>query len=147
MSVKVELSDVERTAAGLAVAYLLTAGDGGRVHLVAVTPQFGDRTITVGGVGRHTVANVQGCGRATLLWTPANPTDYSLIVDGDATLQDADADLGADAGVDRGGEERASERTEPAVISIVPTKAILHRPAVDPAGRRVGNDCVDVAPR
>lgn len=115
------LSDVERTAADFAVAYLLTAGAGGRVHLLAVTPRFGEQAITVGGVGRHTAANVEESGRATLLWSPADAADYSLIVDGDATV-------GA------------------GIVTLAPTKAILHRPAVDPAGQRVGNDCVEVSP-
>lgn len=114
-----ELSDVERTAAGFPIAYLLTA-DGGRVHLLAVTPRFGEQRITVGGVGRHTAANVQGSGRVTLLWSPAAAGEYSLIVDGDATVDGA-------------------------MVTVTPTKAILHRPAIDAAGARVGNDCVDVS--
>lgn len=125
VSIKVELSELRQRAAEYSLAYLVTAGggeasDAGRPHLLAVTPTFGAETITVGGVGRHTSANVRASGQATLLWAPAVPSDYSLIVDGIATVD------------------------EVGVVTIVPTKAILHRPAVDTAGQRTGNDCRDL---
>ena len=82
---------------------------------------------------------MQACGRATLLWSPASAADHSLIVDGDATVHHSD-DVG-------GTGEQARENAEVVMISIVPTKAILHRPAVDSGGQRVGNDCVDIVAR
>jgi hypothetical protein len=71
----------------------------------------------LGGVGRHTLANVAANGHGTLVWPPVDTGGYSLIVDGAAS---GDADASA--------------------VTVAPTKAILHRPAPGEDGQRVGND-------
>ena len=80
--------------------------------------------MTIGGVGKHSLANVADNPSATLVWPPVAPGGYSLIVDGTASADDAAA-----------------------TIVVTPTKAILHRPAVDPDGKRAGSDCQPVASR
>ncbi len=49
---------------------------------------------------------------------PPSPDGYSLIVDGTAAAGSGDGE-----------------------IVVTPTKAILHRPAVDAEGKRTGSDC------
>jgi hypothetical protein len=121
MTMKVELGELAERLGEYSFAYLVTVGDEGRAHLLAVLPELGGDTLTIGGVGNHSLTNVATNPTATLVWPPATPDGYSLIVDGAAT---ADADDG--------------------VILVTPTKAILHRPAVDPAGKRTGSDCAPV---
>ncbi len=61
----------------------------------------------------------------TLLWPPAEPGGYSLIVDGTVTSAE-----GAGTGDNS--------------VVVRPTKAVLHRPAVSPddASPGCGSDCV-----
>jgi len=116
MSVPVELDDVRTVAAGQApFAYLLTVGPDAHVHLVACTPDIGADGITCE-VGRTSCRNATDRPGVTLLWPPADPGDYSLIVDGTATVAGS-------------------------TVRVVAEKAIRHRPA--PGG---GNDCAPVAP-
>jgi hypothetical protein len=121
MSMKVEIGELAERLGDYSFAYLVTVGDEGRAHLLAVLPELGDDALTIGGVGTHTLANVATHPTATLVWPPASPDGFSLIVDGAAAV-------GADDGV----------------IVVTPTKAILHRPAVDTAGKRTGSDCASV---
>ena len=76
---------------------------------------------TISGVGKHSLANVATHPTATLVWPPASPDGYSLIVDGTAATGSRDGE-----------------------IVVTPTKAILHRPAVDAEGKRTGSDCAPV---
>jgi hypothetical protein len=64
-------------------AYLITAGEAGHAHAVPVTPVLNGRLLTVNRPGRRTLANVARMPVATLVWPPAEPDGYSLIVDGD----------------------------------------------------------------
>ena len=90
--------------------FLRVAGRGGKA-----APS---ERIVLGGIGRHTFANVDDNPIATLVWPPVAAGGYSLIVDG------------------------AVSADEPAAtVSVTPTKAILHRPAPGEDGQRVGNDC------
>jgi hypothetical protein len=119
MSVKVELGELAATLADFDVAYLVTVSDEGRSHVLSV---FADPTadgLVVEGVGRHTQANAVAHPDVTLVFPPRQAGGYTLLVDGRAAVDDT-------------------------TVTIVPTKAILHRPAVAPDGRRVGSDCVDV---
>ena len=122
MSVEVELGELGDRLAEHGFAYFVTVGEDRRVHLVAVTPVLGTEGIVVGGLGRHSVANAAATPAVTLVWPPTVDGGYSLIVDGTATVGDDTA-------------------------VVVPTKAVLHRPAPGPDGQRVGNDCqpVDLA--
>ena len=122
MSKKVELGELAERIREYSFAYLVTVGDEGRAHLLAVLPEWGAGTLTIGGVGKHSLTNVTAHPTATLVWPPAKPDGYSLIVDGTAAVGDGDA-----------------------AIVVTPTKAILHRPAVDADGQRTGSDCAPVS--
>ena len=115
MSIKVELDEIRAVAAGQApFAYLLTVSDDARPHLVAITPAIGDGEITCE-AGKTSCTNAAARPNVSLLWPPADPADYSLIVDGDAVVDGS-------------------------VVRITPTRAVRHRPA--PGG---GNDCAPVS--
>lgn len=121
--------DFERLAAALPdfpFAYLITVDDDYRAHTVTVEPVLHDSTVLdVGLIGGGSRTNLARRSDVTLVWPPAEPGGYSLIVDGRATLSDvADA---ADA-----------VRCE-----VVPTRALLHRNADSPsAAKGCLHDCV-----
>lgn len=124
MSVKVELGELAEKIEEYGFAYLVTVSAEGKAHVLAVTPDVTAVGVVVGGVGRHTVANVAGNAIATLVWPPVADGGYSLIVDGSAVADDSG---------------------ETAVVTVAPTKAILHRPAPGEDGKRVGNDCQTIS--
>jgi len=127
MSVKVDLGLLADTMRDYGLAYLLTVSDDQRAHAVAVQPRLDDRVLYVDGLGNRTRANVQARPAVTLLFPPVEQGGYSLIVDGRASLADGTGDTGA---------------------SVVPTHAVLHRPAdhaTGPTDSSCGNDCVPVA--
>lgn len=106
-------------------AYLLTVSDDGKPHAVHVALEWvGDHLAA--DVGRRTAANAATRPEAVSLVFPLRaPDDYSLIVDGTATRAEPSSTDG-------------SHR-----IVIVPTKAVLHRPAAasDPTST-CGSDCM-----
>ena len=115
MSIRVELHELRKVAAQQApFAYLLTVSDDATAHAVAITPGIGDTTITFD-AGNRSCANATARPNVSLLWPPARPDDYSLIVDGRAAV-------------------------EGSTIVITPERAVRHRPA--PGG---GSDCAPVA--
>jgi hypothetical protein len=115
MSIRVELAQLRDTAADQApFAYLLTVSDDASVHAVAITPDIRDGSITCE-AGSRSCANSRSRPNVSLLWPPARPGEYSLIVDGHATVDGS-------------------------TVRIVPERAVRHRPA--PAG---GSDCAPVA--
>ena len=120
MSVKVTLEELAGKIAELDFAYLVTVSDEGRAHVLSVWPEVTATGLVVDGVGRHSQANADAHPDVTLVFPPADPTGYSLLVDGTATVDGS-------------------------TITVVPAKAILHRPAPGPDGRRAGSDCVDVS--
>jgi hypothetical protein len=95
-------------------AYVLTVGDDGRAHSVAVSVRWegDDLVVSAGGTTRR---NATARPLVSLLWPPANRGAFSLIVDATATRVDDDAE----------------------VVVLEPTRAVLHRPA--PSG--TGSDC------
>ena len=112
MSIPVAIDEIRAAAEDqTGFAYLLTVSDDGRPHAVAITPAFADEGL-VCPVGRTSAANATDRPNVSLVWPPAVPGDYSLIVDGTATV----------AGT---------------TVTVHPTGAVRHRPA--PGG---GNDCV-----
>lgn len=116
MSVPVELNQVREVAAQQApFAYLLTVSDDDRPHAVAVTPYIGETSITCE-AGRRSCANATARPNVSLLWPPARPDDYSLIVDGRVTVDGS-------------------------TMQITAERAVRHRPA--PGG---GSDCAPVTP-
>lgn len=122
MSVRVDLAALADTIAERTSApYLLTGGDNGRPHTTSIALGW-EGDILVGGCGGTTARNARSRPAVSLLWPPNQPGDYSLIVDGDATV----------AG---DGDER--------VIRVTPTHAILHRPATGGGGHR--HDCQPIS--
>ena len=104
MSIPVELADLPDAVAHQApFAYLLTVTDDGRAHAVATTPAF-DGGVVSCDAGMRTCANARARHGVTLLWPPARPDDFSLIVDGIATVDGP-------------------------CVRIVPRRAVRHRPA------------------
>jgi len=102
--------------------YLLTQGDDGRPHAVAVSIEWqGDRILTI--TGTRSAANVAVRPLLSLLWSPIEAGGYSLIVDGDGCVIGSGSD---------------------ARISVTPTRGVLHRPgvSVDSAARGCGSDCI-----
>ena len=97
-------------------AYLLTVSDDGRSHSVAIGVRWdGDElVVTSGGTTRR---NATARPLVALLWPPPERGGYSLIVDAEVARVDDDAE----------------------VVALVPTRAVLHRPA--PGG---GSDCAPV---
>jgi hypothetical protein len=123
MSVKVDLDELAATMRDYRFAYLLTVSDDQRAHAVAVTPVVADGVLTLDGLGNRTLANLTARPQVTLLFPPAAPGGYSLIVDGRA----------------EDGAERSAQ--------VTPSRAVLHRPADHgtPSGATgCGNDCVPV---
>ncbi|MBA3288514.1 MAG: pyridoxamine 5'-phosphate oxidase family protein [Acidimicrobiia bacterium] len=123
MSMQVDVAALGEALAEYGFAYLVTVGDSGRVHVLAVTPVLeGAGELVVGGVGHHSQDNALARPDVTLVWPPTEDGGFSLIVDGVATVD---------------GE----------TITVAPTKAIKHRPAPAPGpdGQRAGSDCQPVA--
>ena len=69
--------------------YLVTTGDDGRPHLSHVAVSFQGASVRMGG-GRTTRANAAARPGVALLWPPATVGDYSLIADGEATVDGDD---------------------------------------------------------
>ena len=120
MSIPVPL---ERLRAAIAErggsAYLLTTSEDGRPHAVHSAVRW-DGDLLIVEVGKRSAANAAARPAVSLLYPVREPGDYSLIVDGTA--------LGAAADLR---------------LSIRPTKAVLHRPAVEPdPASACGADCV-----
>ncbi|MBX7434798.1 pyridoxamine 5'-phosphate oxidase family protein [Mycobacterium sp. Y57] len=119
MSVKVDLDQLAATLADHPLGYLITVGDDHRAHTVAVDPVLRGGVLDIGRVGNSTRRNAAGHPDVTLLYPPADPGGYSLIVDGRAEV---DGD----------------------VVHVTPERAVLHRPAVPgvPTASGCGDDCV-----
>jgi len=114
VSIRVELDELRGVAAGQApFAYLLTVSDDSTAHVVAITPEIGDASI-VCDAGNRSCANATARPNVSLLWPPAQPGDYSLIVDGTAAVDGTR-------------------------VCIVPERAVRHRPAPG-----AGSDCAPV---
>jgi hypothetical protein len=116
--------DFERLAAALPdfpFAYLVTVDDGYRVHTVTVQPQLGETVLDVGLIGGRTRENLAQRNDVTLLWPPTEPGGYSLIVDGRAEVTESGSDT--------------------VRLSVVPTRALLHRDA-DPDSPTTAKGCL-----
>jgi hypothetical protein len=110
VSVPVEL---DALAAQVAVhgpqAVLLTVNELDRPHAVAVEVAMGDDGCLRAGAGSRTAANVARRPGASMLWPSLVPGTYSLIVDGDASVD--------------GGE-----------VVVRPSRAVRHRTPVGTSG-------------
>jgi hypothetical protein len=97
-------------------AYLLTVSDDGRAHSVAVDVQWSGDELVVAS-GGTTRRNATARPLVALLWPPPERGGYSLIVDAEVARVDDAAEL----------------------VTVVPTRAVLHRPA-----QGGGSDCAPV---
>jgi hypothetical protein len=123
MSIPVELERLRDEIARCGgSAYLLTVSRDGRPHAVSGSVEWSGGAL-VGGVGRRTAENIAERPLVSLLWPPAEPGGYSLIVDATASLEAA------------GDGQRAR---------FVPTRGVLHRPAAEDRAPAPGcsADCV-----
>jgi hypothetical protein len=120
MSVKVEMAELAAKIGEFEYAYLVTVSADGKAHVLSVWPEVVGDGVVVDGVGRHTQENVTAHPVVTLVFPPAAADGFSLLVDGEATVDGT-------------------------TVTVAPTKAILHRPAPGPDGRRAGSDCRDIA--
>ncbi len=126
MSVPVPVEKLGDTVARYgATAYLLTTGDDLRPHAtqVVVSAEGGELSC---GLGRRTARNGAARPLVSLLWPPDEAGGYSLIVDGDLRVEDAD---------DEGGRG-----------IVTATRAVLHRPATaeGTADAACGSDCLQI---
>lgn len=120
---KVDLKALADALVDFPYAYLITVDDDYRVHTVTVEPRLDGATLDVGLIGGRTRNNLAQRADVTLVWPPAEPGGYSLIVDGSAEVSAA-------------GEETAHLR-------VGPTRALLHRDADSPdAAKGCLHDCV-----
>jgi len=121
MSIPVDLDALrDQLAERRRPAYVITAGAEGPPHLVATYLRWADGAFEAP-AGRHTAANVSERAHASVAVPPDEPGGYSLVFD-------ARAELAGD------------------VVRLVPTKALLHRPATgetDPDGPR--HDCTPIS--
>lgn len=126
MSIPVELTELSAAAAKHPFGYLITIDDRSRTHVVSAQPHVEATGVTVGDLGRRSLANAAAQPLVTLVWPPADTGGYSLIVDGEV--------------------ESSADRS----ITIRPKRAVLHRPAPgsEPGADDVcGHDCVEVPVR
>jgi len=124
MSIPVAIDDLEAATGGYGWAYLLTVRDDLRPHIVAVTPMWDGAQLEMD-VGRGTARNAAARSSISLCYPPVEDDGYSLIVDGDASVE---------------GES---------TVRFVPTGAVLHRPAPEGftgSATGCGNDCEPVGP-
>ncbi len=120
---KVDLQALANALPDYPYAYLITVDDEYRAHTVTVEPQLREATLDVGLIGGRTRNNLARRADVTLLWPPTEPGGYSLIVDGTAEVAEAGA--------------------ETARLTVVPTRALLHRDADSPdAAKGCLHDCV-----
>ncbi len=107
--------------------YLLTVSDGGTPHCVSVVVAWVDDDLVLG-VGNRSRDNATAQREVSLLWPPATPDGYSLIVD---------ATVVATRGAGRDDNE----------IRLRPHRAVLHRPAgaaTTDSPASCGADCIPI---
>lgn len=107
MSIAVDLDELAAVVAEHDVAYLLTVGEEGRPHAVALRVGVDGAALVVD-CGGGTAANARQRPLVSLVWPPVAPDGFSLIVDGEASV------------------EQVGERWR---VRVRPTSAVKHRPA------------------
>ena len=124
MSIPVAIDDLTAATGEYGWAYLLTVRDDLRPHVVAVTPRWDGEQLVME-VGHGTARNAGQRPSISLCYPPVVDGDYSLIVDGDASVEGH------------------------AMVRFAPTGAVLHRPAAKGftgSATGCGNDCEPVGP-
>ena len=131
MSIRVELGELRAVAGAQApFAYLLTVSDDERAHAVAIAPHIHEGSITCD-AGNRSCANARARPNVSLLWPPSLPDDYSLIVDGRAsvdgsTVQIIRSSVQAGTGIRRScwGARNSGQRSRSPVIGRVPRSSL-----------------------
>lgn len=108
--------------------YLLSVTATREPHCGTVTVRWEDNTVLVAPPSSWPASEADGNRQISLLWPPAEPGGYSLIVDGTAT---------------------STQRDGAPALSITVTKAVLHRRGPAPEGNdsSCGSDCVPIFKR
>jgi len=104
MSIPVDLADLGTTLADFPWGYFVTVDERQVAHSLAVATDFRDGAFHLS-AGRGTRANAEQRPFVTMVFPGADGHAYSLIVDGTAHVDDAG-------------------------ITLVPSSAVLHRPAL-----------------
>ena len=104
MSIPVSVDRLAEVLGDYGAGYLLTVSSGGRVKVVTVEPVVAGGQLVVAGPGRGSLANVADNSQVTLAFAPGEHHGFTLLVDGSAEV------VGDD-------------------VRIVPSGAVLHRPA------------------
>lgn len=123
MSIRVDIDQLGESIAQFGrAAFVLTTGDDHRPHVTHAAIVLAEGRISCQ-VGRGAGANANARPGVSLLWPPHEAGGYSLIVDGDATVEPLD---------------------EGNRLHIAPTAAVLHRPVPKPDADADGcaSDCV-----
>ena len=104
MSIAVPLDELDDRLGSYPWGYLVTVRDDGRAQSLAVPTRYVDGAL-VATIGHGTAANATARPNVTMLFPGPTGEDFSLIVDGDATVD---------------GHH----------LTMAPTWAVLHRPAL-----------------
>jgi hypothetical protein len=107
MSIEVQLRELEAEVPERGPGYLLTSTAASRPHVMHLRFDIVGAELRAP-IGQSAAANIAAEPAVTLLWPPNKDNSYSLIVDGDARVED-----GADG----------------AVAVVTATHAVFHRPA------------------
>jgi hypothetical protein len=123
MGKAVDMNVLADTLTDYGFAYLITVGDDSRIHTSAVSPVLTGSRFSVSHPSNRVQTNAAQRPEISLVWPPAAPAGYSLIVDGHA-------------------------RTDGDTLYVTPSRAVLHRPTAQ-AGSAVGagscaSDCIEI---
>ena len=121
MSKPVDMQVLAKTVSEYGFAYLITIADGDRIHTSPVQPALSGDRLVVPAPSSRVRQNTGQRPKVSLVWPPAEPNGYSLIVDGAAELEGDD-------------------------LRVVPSRAILHRPEIltPPDGDSCVADCIEI---
>ena len=107
MSIELALEELRDEVEDRGPGYLLTTTAGSRPHVMHLRLEVDGVTLRAP-IGRTAAANISAQPAVSLLWPPSVDNSYSLIVDGDATVEDGD---------------------DGPVAVVTATHAVFHRPA------------------
>lgn len=103
LSIPVEPNDIAQQLHDRRFAYVITV-NGDRSHVVALVPEVNGAVLDFSFTGKTTRRDIGVNARVTVVWPPSDSSEYSLIADGQGSVD--------------------GER-----VSVVVERAVLHRPA------------------
>ena len=107
MSIELALGELQADVMERGPGYLITSTAGSRPHVMHLRFDIDDVELRAP-IGQSAAANIAAEAAVTLVWPPNNANSYSLIVDGDAKVE---------------------EGPDGAVAVVTATHAVFHRPA------------------